>query len=418
MPRVERERVGAFLAFVWRRFLDDRCLEIASSLSYTSVVALVPLTAIMLGVAGLFPLYQHGGDRLTAFLFHHFVPGAASSLSAYVRLFAHSARGLTGWGAAGVLVTTLLTMATIEDAFNRIWRVPTRRRMWARGLIYLAAILFGPLLGVAILAFSSYLVTLPLVATAEQAAGLRSGLHLLPGLLEWITFTVLFVVVPNRSVKLLHALAGGALAAVGFEASKFVIAIYLAHASYRQVYGAVAMVPIFVLWIWVAWLVVLFGASCTAALAAFRYVPAVMRLPRGFELYAVLRLLGRLALARRDGQGLHSARMLALEPLLEDDLLQHALAALVQAGIVARDADGAWRLLRDLDAIGLGEFYTALGLPVPLRECVLPLAGDALGRGACAALDALRQPLRAHMECSLGSIFRVDHPALQESSGA
>lgn len=408
MPSVDPERLGAFARFLWRRFLDDRCLETASALSYTSVVALVPLTATLLGVAAMFPLYAHGGDALTAFLFRHFVPGAAASIADDVRTFAHSARSLTGWGAAGLLVTALLTMASIEDVFNRIWRVATPRRAWARFLVYCAALVFGPLLGLVILAISSYVVSLPLVATAEQAAGVHSGLHLLPGMLEWIAFAAAYVVVPNRSVRLLHALAGGLLAAALFEASKFVIAVYLAHASYRQIYGAVAVAPIFVLWIWVAWLVVLLGASFTAALPAFRHRPLPQKHSPGFEFYALLRLLGRLAHADARARGLHSERLLTLEPMLDDDLLQHLLGLLAVPRVIERGGHGQWRVLRDLDTLELGQLHALVGLPLPLGDAVLPCNGDALGRRVGAALASLREPLRGPLRRSIGSIFQND----------
>lgn len=418
MQALDGDRIGAFMRFVWRRFLDDRCLETASALSYTSVVALVPLTATALGVAAMFPLYAHGGDALTAFLFRHFVPGAAASIADDVRVFAHSARSLTGWGAAGLLATALLTMASIEDVFNRIWRVPAPRRAWARFLVYCAALVFGPLLGLIILTISSYVVSLPLVATAEQAAGVHSGLHLLPGILEWIAFSAAYVVVPNRSVRLLHALGGGLLAAMLFEASKLAIAVYLAHASYRQIYGAVAVVPIFVLWIWVAWLVVLLGASFTAALPVFRHRPPTQRHPVGFEFYALLRLLGRLAQAHARDRGLHSERLLTLEPILDDDLLQHLLGLLAGAQVIERTRHGQWQLLRDLATLDLGQLHAAVGLPLPLGDAVLPCNGDTLGRRVGAALAALREPLREPLRRSVGSIFQSERESSQGAPGA
>lgn len=402
---LDQERARAFAAFAWRRFLADDCLGVAGSLSYTSLVALVPLTATVLGVVAMVPEWRHWGDALTSFLFRHLVPHAAAGVTDYVRTFAHSARELTGLGALGVLATSLLTMASIEDAFNRIWNVPTRRRAWARFLVYLAALLFGPLLGVASLAISSYVLSLPAMVVAEQSAWARYGLRLLPVVLEWLTFTAAYVIIPNRSVRRRHALVGGALAAVLLEGSKYAIALYLHHASYQQVYGALAAVPIFLLWIWTAWLVILLGATLASALQAFRYQPAALRLPRGYEFYALLRLLGRFAQAHADGEGLHSAQLQASEPIIPDELLQQMLGSLADAGIVERAGDGRWRLVRELDAIDLRELYEAVGLPIPLGQCALPGSDDALGRRALAALDCLRQPLRERMGRSVGSIY-------------
>ncbi|HTA65154.1 MAG TPA: YihY family inner membrane protein [Xanthomonadaceae bacterium] len=416
--RVDRERTRSFLRFLWKRFLDDNCFLTAGALSYTSMVALVPLTATVLGVIAMFPIYQRWGDALTVFLFRHFVPRAVDSMSGYVRAFAQSARGLTGFGAIGVIATSLFTMASIEDAFNRIWRVPTSRRPHARFLIYCAALLFGPLLAVASLALSSYLFSLPMVVMAEQSVLVRFGWRLLPVALELIAFTAAYAVIPNRSVRFTHALAGGALATALFESAKYAIVFYLSRASYQQIYGAMAAVPIFLLWIWVSWLVVLLGATFAAALSSFRYQPRSMCLPRGFEFYALLRLLGRFAQARTHEGGLHTAQMHALEPILTDDLLQRLLGALSEVGVVERSDRGEWRLARDLDEVGLIELYEAVGLPIPVGEVTLPCHDDALGARAQAALDALRLPLRERMQRSVGSIYPTGPEPSSESPNA
>ena len=407
MQRFDRDRMRVFLRFLLRRFLDDDCFVTAGALSYTSVLALVPITATALGVIAMFPIWQQWSDLLTDFLFRHFVPRAAASMSDYVRAFAQSARGLTGFGAIGVLATSLLTMSSIEDAFNQIWRVPTSRRPYARFLIYCAALVLGPIVGMTSLAISSYLFSLPMVVAAKQSASAMRylGLRLAPMALEMFAFSMAYGVIPNRSVRLRHALAGGALATVLFEVAKFAIAYYLTRASYQKIYGAIAVVPIFLLWIWVSWLVVLLGATFAAALSAFRYQPAALRLPKGFEFYALLRLLGRFAQARAQGVGLHTARMHALEPILTDDLLQRLLGALAQMHVVEREANGEWMLVRDLDEVGLQELYETVGLPIPLGDVDLPCRDDELGARARAALDSLRLPLRERMKRSVGSIY-------------
>ena len=414
--RLDRERMRAFLRFLLRRFLDDNCFITAEALSFTTLLALIPLSAIVFGVIATFPLYQRWGDALTIFLFNNFVPKAAANVADYVRTFASSARGVTGFGAVGLLMTSLLTMSSVEDAFNRIWRVPKPRRAWARFLIYLVALTVGPILAVASLAISSYLFSLPVVAAAEQSAQLKWSLHLLPVMLELIAFTMAYRVIPNRSVAFRHALAGGALATGLFELAKYAIALYLTHASYQKIYGALAVIPILLLWIWLSWLVVLLGASLAASLSAFRFQPARMRLPKGFELYGLLRLLGRFDEARARGRGMHSADMLALEPILTDDLLQRMLGILCDIGILSRADSGEWSLSRDLDDIGLGELYDAATLRIPVDDAPLPCHDDALGIRAQQVIDSLRFPLRERMQCSVGSIYRT--PATDDLAAA
>jgi membrane protein len=403
--RADRERVQSFLRFLLRRFIDDNCFLTAGALSYTTLLALVPLTAAILGVIAMFPVYERWGDALTIFLFTNFVPKAAANVADYIKTFASSARGLTGFGAAGVLLSSLLTMSSIEDAFNRIWRVPTPRKPLARFLLYWAALTLGPLLAVLSLAISSYLFSLPMVAAAEQSALLKFSLSLVPALLELIAFSAAYAVIPNRSVGLRFALAGGVLATLLFEIAKYAIAYYLTRASYQQIYGALAVIPIFLLWIWVSWLVVLLGATLAATLAAFRYQPTALRLPKGFEFYGLLRLLGRFAEARVHGRGLHTMDMHVLEPILTDDLLQSMLCVLCEIDVLCRTESAEWVLARDLDEVSMGELYEAVGLRIPVADTQLPCCDDAIGIHAQAALDALRLPLRERLQRSVGSIY-------------
>ena len=406
--RLDRERIFAFLAYLWRRFLENNCFQSAGSLSYTSLLAVVPISATVLGVIAMFPVYQRWGDSLTVFLFRHFVPKAAADVSGYIRGFASSARGLTGLGAIGVLTTSLLTMWGIEDAFNRIWCVVTSRHWVARVMIYVLALTLGPLVAVSTLAIWSALFSLPLMAAAKQTVSLRFWLGWVSITLELLAFTLAYRVVPNRTVRWRHAFSGGLLATALFEAAKGAIAYYLTRASYQKIYGAVAIAPIFLLWIWVSWVVVLLGATLAAALSTFSYRPAAMRLPEGFEFYALLRLLGRFAQSRTQGGGLHTAQMHVLEPILTDELLQRLLSALARIDVVRRDEQGAWLLARDLDQVGLDELYGAVGLPIPVGEAELPCQEDVLGKSVKAALEGLRLPLRERLQRSVGSIYAPD----------
>jgi len=403
--RFDRQRLREFLPYLWHRFLENSCFSTAGSLSYTTLLALVPVTATVLGVIAMFPLYQRWGDALTAFLFRHFVPRAAADVSGYVRGFAASARGLTGVGAIGVLATSLLTMRGIEDAFNRIWCV-TRPRFWvARFAIYVVALTIGPLVAVGCLVIWSSLFSQPWMMAAKQSVSVQYWGGLTSVAVELLGFTLAYRVIPNRTVRWRHAFAGGFLATVLFEAARGMVAFYLSRASYQQIYGAIAVAPMFLLWIWVSWLVVLFGATLAAALSTFVYQPPSLRLPKGFEFYALLRLLGRFAQARRQGHGLPTAQMHALEPILTDDLLQRMLAAVARIEVVHRDDHGVWFLSRDLDDVGLVELYETVGLPIPVGEARLPCHDDPLGISAQSALDALRLPLRERLQRSVGSIY-------------
>ena len=405
---IDRERARSFLRSLLLRFLDDRCFESAGALAYTTMFALVPFSAVVFAVLSAFPVFDSWTAKLSDFIFSNFVPASARVVEQYLRGFAESARHLTAAGIIALLVSVLLTMWSIEQALNRIWRVPSPRPRFTRFLMYWTLLTLGSLLAVASLAATSALFSIPALAGA-QAHGLGEQLlRRSPFLIELLSFTLAYKLIPHRSVPVRFALAGGALAALLFEAVKWGFALYLRNASFEQLYGALAVVPIFLIWVYTSWLVVLLGASFAASLSAFRYQPAALRLPAGMEFYAYLRLLGRLDESRRDGRGLHIREIQELEPSFTDDLLQRMLAGLGRLRIVQRSEVGEWLLSRDLGAVTLGELYEGLALRVASQDQPLPGRNDALGRAAARALDHLRQPLRTPLERSVASFFRIN----------
>jgi membrane protein len=405
LAEFDRDRARAFSRFLWRRFLEDRCFESAGALAYATLFALVPLAAVMFGVISMFPVYETWIDRLSGFVFANFVPRAAETVADFLEASAENARGLPGLGAFALLLTVLLTLASIEDTFNRIWRVTTPRRAFWRVLIYWAALTLLPLLAVASLIVSSSLASLPVLSGAGRGHGASLLLQLLPLLIELAIFTIAYRVIPNRTVAWRHALVGGLLATLLFEFAKTGFAMYLGRANYQQLYGAVAVIPIFLLWIYVSWVVVLLGASIAASLSAFRFQPLAMRLPAGYELFGLLRLLGRFATAQRSGKGLHTEELRQLEPMLTDDLLMRMLGEMAAIDVLKRTESGDWVLVRDLDHLSLGELYEASGLRVPIAEAWLPCRDDALGKRAEAGLNELRLPLREHLKHSVATIL-------------
>ena len=163
--------------------------------------------------------------------------------------------------------------------------------------------------------------------------------------------------------------------------------------------------PIFLLWIYFGWVSILLGASFASSMSAFRYQPAAMRLPIGYEIYGLLRMLGRFDEARCRGKGLHSDEIQRMEPMLTDALVQQMLAQLDEIDLLARAESGEWILARDLDDLTLAELYEACHLRIPIAEAHLPCRDDALGVAALAALDDLRMPLRELLKRRVAAIY-------------
>jgi membrane protein len=414
IDRIDRERIRAFSQFLWTRFLDDRCFETAGALAYTTLFALVPLSMVVFGILSAFPVFEVWSAQLTNFVFSNFVPSSARVVEDYLRDFAGSTSKLTLAGVVALLVSLILTMYSIESTFNRVWRVPTPRPRLVRLLVYWTLLTLGTLLAVASLALTSYLFSLPVLSGVETLSWRDRLLAYLPNLVELLVFTFAYWLIPHRSVAFRFALAGGLFATLLFELAKRGFAAYLLSVpSYQQLYGALAVAPIFMVWLYLSWVVVLLGASFAASLSSFRYQPRALQLPPGTELYGYLRLLGRLEQARGKGRGLHMLELQDCEPMLTDDHLRRMLAGLAELDIVRRAEDGAWLLSRDLGMVCLGELHERLSLRIPGAGASLPGVDDPIGRDAMRALDHLRLPLEAALSRSVGSFFtrKQDNPS-------
>jgi membrane protein len=402
----DRARAQSILRFMGRRFLDDRLFESAGALSFTTVFAVVPLSMVVFGILSAFPVFLDWKEQLSDYIFSTFVPSSARAVEAYLQRFSDNTKQLTAAGVIALVVSVMVTLTSVEATFNRIWRVKTARPKFSRFLVYWTVLTLGALVAATSLALSSRFFALAIFETAPGRAVESVMLQLAPMAIELLAFATIFRVVPHRTIKWRHALAGALLSVLLFELVKWGIGLYLgSFGSYQKIYGPLAFVPVSLLWVYLGWASILFGASSAASLAAFRYQPASMRLPEGYELYGLLRMLGRFAERRRDGRGLHSDEIQQLEPMLTDELVQQMLAELCEIGLLRRAESGEWLLARDLDDLTMTDLYEACQLRIPVAEAHLPMRDDALGIAALAELDQLRLPLRDLLKRRVANIY-------------
>jgi membrane protein len=269
MLRFDRHRAGTFLRFIVRRFLDEHCLLSAGALALTSLFAFVPLITVVLGILAAFPVFAQWREKITVFIFANFVPATGDVVQAYFTQFADNASKATAIGVLILVFSAISLMLSIEDVFNRIWRVRQRRRAAARFAMYWTTLTLGPLLLVAMLALSSWMFAFPLLS---GMTGTVFGW--LPLVIQWGALFGAYVLIPNCNVPLRHAAFGALLTALTFEVAKRAFVAYIAGSgSYEQIYGALAAAPIFIFWIYLSWILVLLGASLTASMGAFEYRP-------------------------------------------------------------------------------------------------------------------------------------------------
>jgi membrane protein len=271
-------RLVAFTRHCVARFIEDRCLVAASALSYATIVSLVPLTAIVLAIFSGFPIFSGARDRFLAVLLGNFAPAIGEQAAWWFQYFATNAAKTTAIGALALVVTSILLLATIEDHLQIIWRVSQARPWYQRVLAYWMVLTLGPvLLGVGF-SLPGYLDSLAAGAGAgavtvehATAAWLATLARLAAFVLEAVAFTLLYCLIPNRPVRYREGIAGALLAAALMEALKIAFAFFVARfASYGTVYGALAGIPIFLLWMYIFWGVVLFGAEVAAGFGHWR----------------------------------------------------------------------------------------------------------------------------------------------------
>jgi len=244
-----------------QRFFQYRCQYAASTLAYTTALAFVPFLSIIVSLLSIFALSQQTIDRLQSVLFSHFLPNQADRVLSLIQAFTQQAQRLPIVGFVFLLITTLILLSLIGKNINRLWAVHSHRCWQKRYLSYAFILIAIPGLISVSLSISSYLLSLQLLAKNGFIAAVRAEfLHFLPFIVELVGFTLLNWLVPNSKVKLRYAMLGGLLTTILFEIIKWSFGVYLKlFPTYDLLYGTMAIVPILLIWLYLFWLVVLFG---------------------------------------------------------------------------------------------------------------------------------------------------------------
>ncbi|HEY2925972.1 YihY family inner membrane protein [Piscinibacter sp.] len=310
-----------------QRFREDRLGITASSLTFTTLISLVPLVTVMLALFAAFPMFSTFQGALEKYFLQSLVPDSiARPVLTALTQFASKANRLGTVGLVFLVFTALALMLTIDRTLNAIWRVRTPRPIAQRVLVYWAAVTLGPLLLGSSLTITSYAIS----ASKGIVGSLPGGVSLLLDVLEFLLLAAgmagLFRFVPNTHVHWRHAVAGGVFVAIGFELAKRLLGWYLRQVpTYAMVYGAFATLPIFLVWLYLGWVIVLFGAVI-AAYAPSLQMHAVRRPDGPGSRFALAIAMLRLLAAAREGSG-HGltaeavAKSLRADPLQTDPIL-------------------------------------------------------------------------------------------------
>tara|TARA_B100000929_G_scaffold223892_1_gene180228 strand:- start:67 stop:960 length:894 start_codon:yes stop_codon:yes gene_type:complete len=259
-----------YLKYLFVRFKEDRIIFYSGYLSYVTLLSMVPLLAVTFSAFSLFPVFQEWRGELEAFVFKNFVPTMGEAIQGHFLRFIENATKMTPVGLVILILLALLLIYSIDHTLNHIWRVRKNRRLIVSFSIYWVVLTLGPVLIGTSLLTTSYLLSLTGFEENTLLAVRKLFLELLPYLASFSSFMLLYLVVPNTSVHFWSALSGAMIAAILFELSKSAFALYFTHFPvYQAIYGALAIIPLLFIWVYVSWIVVLVGAQVAASLDGF-----------------------------------------------------------------------------------------------------------------------------------------------------
>ena len=261
-------RILSLVRSIARRAGNTGLARTAGSLAFTTVLGLVPVATVAFAFVARFPIFQQWLDALEVFLLKYTLPGSANEVvHRYVREFTEKAVGLTGVSVLFIAIAATFVIATIEREINAMWGISAKRPVAQRLAVYMLGITVGPVLVGASISVSTWLVSQTLAPIAREFTLARFAIELLPSVLSTLALALLYLIAPNRHVPLYYAFAGALPAALAFEGAKYGFALYVKNVpTYEIVYGTLAALPVFLIWIYVCWLIVLAGAAITATL--------------------------------------------------------------------------------------------------------------------------------------------------------
>jgi membrane protein len=393
-----------FLPYLMEQYGAKGCRQSAAALTYMTLFAIVPMMTVTYSMFSLVPAFQGVGEQLQGMIFDHFVPSTGQELGGYLKGFSDQARSLTLVGVGMLVVTAYLMLKNIEQVFNDIWGVKEPRKGLSNFLLYWAVLSLGPILLGAGVAMSTYLLSLRLFVAEFDALGIVPFLlKFLPWVLTACAFTLLFAAVPNCRVPVRHAAVGGAVTALLFELLKELFAFIVARSDLQVIYGAFAVVPLFLLWIYILWMVLLGGALLVRSMSTYQVEVVGKRFP---DLVAAL--LALWALRERQVTGESATDADIVKSGVGDEQWQQLRQRLLKKKIIAKTLGGEYVLSRDLYRLSLRQLADVVEL-----ENQMPGVSDYLQTFAwfppvAARLLSVDQHTEVQFDTTVGELFAVE----------
>ncbi|MBT3425072.1 MAG: YihY family inner membrane protein [Gammaproteobacteria bacterium] len=358
----KRQQVTQFLRYVVSEYVSDGCQSTGAALTYQTLFAVVPALTVSYMVLSAFEAFTGVSRILEDFIFSYVVPENIASVQSYLRLFSDQARSLSALSFLLLGVTAFLMLFTIEKTFNEIWKVSEPRNKLQRVLMYWGLLTLGPILIVGGTVITTYLFSLPLIS---EVSDLPLFLQFLPWILSVLAFTLVYAAVPNAVVPFRHALLGGLLVSVSFEAAKYGFGMLMAASDFEVIYGAFAIIPVFLLWIYVTWTIILAGAEIVKALGLFSSDLDLQSQPKHVQLLGILNLFYQ---AYQDGRALTEKQLSYHSDVVNLRFWRENREKLINFGLLVRTEDGGLILSRSLQGLTLWQLFEGLGIALAGRQ--------------------------------------------------
>jgi len=352
-----KQKIDTFKRFtkeVIHQFVVNETSLSASSLAYTSLLSLVPFMAVMVTVFSVFPMFEDVSTQIQDFIFSNFVPTSGEVLQEYIAGFVDKSRNLNVTMPLFVFVTSIMMMYTMEKALNRIWDTKPSGNILKKVIMYWTVLTMGPLLVLGGLALTSYMFAY------SGFAGIKVYLlKVLPIMSSMIGFFLIYLIVPNRKVNWKSALIGALIAALLFELAKRGFAWYVVtFPSMTKIYGTLATIPIFLIWVFLSWNIILLGGTIAATLETSRWRGHVQEYSDSHGFLVVVDILYRLYNASKKGRTIPLTEIFNELDTVPDNEISKQLEWLENNNLLQVNQDGDYVLLRDLDSISIGNLYT------------------------------------------------------------
>ncbi len=402
-----------FAPYLLKQIKEQELQKQAAALTYMTMFAVVPLMTVTFALFSIVPDFKGVEESVQAWVFENLVPEAGQSVGGYLAGFSSQARSLTTVGILILGVSAFVMLRNIERTFNGIWGVSEGRRGMHGFLLYWAILSLGPLLLGAGIVMGTYLVSLRLLTGQPIIEGFMPVLlSYLPWVLTSGAFTLLYAAVPNCNVPLKHAFIGGVITAVIFELVKDLFGWVVGHTSLQLVYGAFALIPLFLLWVNLLWMIILAGSILVRVLSTYRTVALGRSYP---DFIAALLSLWQLKGCMTDGGSCTDADMVKAD--MQSTQWQRLRDHFVRAKLIAVTQDGSYVLSRDLDTLTLRELAEVVDV-----ESLLPGESEYLQEFGwfpeiAARLLEIEQHTEQQFALTVGDLFRIEKekPELTEA---